>query len=168
MQGSLTEGEPNLDNPEGDNDDETVAPETGTIPKKAPTKVHFEETKVTKQQPLPPTVGKGPGKVIPEKQKPVVESSSDSGSSSDSSDDEVTFLKKLVNANAFTEAALREELARKESSVSYGHKSLRTLMKRSCLWTFGKESILSLTRVNHQLWIKRSQRRASRLKQWWI
>ncbi len=97
--------QPNLDNPERDNDDETVAPETGTIPKKAPTKVHFEETKVTKQQPLPPTVGKGPGKVIPEKKKPVVESSSDSGSSSDSSDDEVTFLKKLVSANAFTEAA---------------------------------------------------------------
>ena len=79
--------------------------------------MHFEETKVTKQQPLPPTVGKGPGKVIPEKQKPVVESSSDSGSSSDSSDDEVTFLKKLVSANAFTEAALREELARKDQEL---------------------------------------------------
>ncbi len=47
-------------------DDETVAPETGAISKKAPAKVHFEEVKVTKQQPLPPTVGKGPGKVIPD------------------------------------------------------------------------------------------------------
>ncbi len=79
-QGSLTEGEPNLDNPEGDNDDETVAPETGAISKKTPGKVHFEEAKVTKQQPLPPTVEKGPGKVIPEKQKPAVESGSDSDS----------------------------------------------------------------------------------------
>ena len=87
------DGEPNLDNPEGDNDDETVVPATGAVSKKTPAKVHFEEAKVTKQQPLPPTVGKGPGKVIPEKQKPVVESSSDSGSSSDSSDDKLLFLK---------------------------------------------------------------------------
>ena len=65
------EGEPNLDNPEGDNDDETVVPATGAVSKKTPGKVHFEEAKVTKQQPLPPTVGKGPGKVIPEKQKSV-------------------------------------------------------------------------------------------------
>ena len=57
------EGEPNLDNPEGDN--ETVAPETGAVSKKAPAKVPFEEAKVTKQQPLPPKVDKGPEKVIP-------------------------------------------------------------------------------------------------------
>ncbi len=66
--------------------------------------MRFEEAKVTKQQPLPPTVEKGPGKVIPEKRKPGEESESGSGSDSDSSDDEVTFLKKLVSANAFTEA----------------------------------------------------------------
>ncbi len=47
--------------------------------------MHSEEAKVTKQQPLPPTVDKGPGKVIPEKQKPENESD-DSGSNSDSSD----------------------------------------------------------------------------------
>jgi len=112
--------ESNVDNLEGENEDETVALATGAISKKAPAKVRFEEAKVTKQQPLPPTVEKGPGKVIPEKQKPVVESSSDSGSSSDSSDDEVTFLKKLVSANAFTEAALREELARKDQELKKG------------------------------------------------
>jgi hypothetical protein len=58
--------------------------------------VHFEEAKVTKQQPLPPKVDKGLEKVIPEKWKPG-EESDDSGSDSDSSDDEVTFLKKLVS-----------------------------------------------------------------------
>jgi hypothetical protein len=111
--------ESKVDNLEGDDEDGTVAPDTGTIPipKKAPSKVRFEEAKVTKQQPLPPTVEKGPGKVIPEKRKPAVESDSDSDSNSDSSDDEVTFLKKLVSANAFTEAALREELARKDQEL---------------------------------------------------
>ena len=108
--------ESNVDNLEGKDEDETVAPETGTIPKKATPKVRFEEAKVTKQQPLPPTVEKGPGKVIPEKQKPG-EESDDSGSNSDSSDDEVTFLRKLVSANAFTEATLREELARKDQEL---------------------------------------------------
>jgi hypothetical protein len=83
--------ESNLDNLEGDDEDETVAPDTWTILKKAHTKVRFEEAKVTKQQPLPPTVEKGPEKVIPEKQKPGNESD-DSGSNSDSSNDEVTFL----------------------------------------------------------------------------
>jgi len=110
------DGESNSDNQEGDDEDETVAPDTGTIPKKAHTKVHFEKAKVTKQQPLPPTVDKGPGKVIPEKQKPRNESDG-SGSNSDSSDDKVTFLKKLVIANAFTEATLREELARKDQEL---------------------------------------------------
>jgi hypothetical protein len=38
-----------------------------TIQKKAPPKVHFEDAKASKQQPLPPTVEKGLGKVIPEK-----------------------------------------------------------------------------------------------------
>ncbi len=56
--------------------------------------MHFEEAKVTKQQSLPPKVDKGPGKVIPEKRKPENESD-DSGSNLDSSDDEVTFLKKI-------------------------------------------------------------------------
>ena len=60
--------ESNVDNLEGENEDETADPETGTIPKKAPTKVRFEEAKVTKQQPLPSKVDKGPEKVIPEKQ----------------------------------------------------------------------------------------------------
>jgi hypothetical protein len=83
--------ESNLDNLEGDDEDETVAPDTWTILKKAHTKVRFEEAKVTKQQPLPPTVEKGPEKVIPEKQKPGNESD-DSGSNSDSSNDENTFL----------------------------------------------------------------------------
>jgi hypothetical protein len=111
-----TDRESNVDKLEGEDEDETVAPDTGTILKKAPHKVHSEEAKVTKQQPLPPTVDKGPGKVIPEKQKPENESD-DSGSNSDSSDDEVTFLKKLVSTNAFTEAALREELARKDQEL---------------------------------------------------
>ncbi len=108
--------ESNADNLEGDGEDETVAPDTGTVPKRANTKVRFEKAKVTKQQPLPPRVEKGPGKVIPEKQKPRNESD-DSGSNLDSSDDKVTFLKKLVNANAFTEATLREELARKDQEL---------------------------------------------------
>ena len=62
-------------NLEGDDEDGTVAPDTGTIPipKKAPSKVRFEEAKVIKQQPLPLKVDKGPGKVIPEKQKPLVQ-----------------------------------------------------------------------------------------------
>jgi hypothetical protein len=107
------EGESNVDDPEGEDEDETVAPDTGMIPKRAPTKVHFEEAKVTKQQPLPPEADKGPGKVIPEKQKPGNYSDSDL----DSSDDEVTFLKKLVSTNVFTEAALREELARKDQEL---------------------------------------------------
>jgi hypothetical protein len=59
--------ESNADNLEGEDEDETVAPDTWTILKKAPTKVHFVEAKVTKQQPLLPMVEKGPGKVIPEK-----------------------------------------------------------------------------------------------------
>jgi hypothetical protein len=59
--------ESNVDNLEGENEDETVAPATGAILKKAPAKVHFEEAKVTKQQPLPPKVDKGLEKVIPEK-----------------------------------------------------------------------------------------------------
>ena len=63
--------------------------------------MRFEEAKVTKQQPLPFKVDKGPEKIIPEKQKSG-EEYDDSGSNSDSSDDEVTFLKKLVSANAFT------------------------------------------------------------------
>ncbi len=88
--------ESNVDNPEGDNEDETVVQATGALSKKAPAKVRFEEAKVTKQQPLPPTVDKGPGKVIPEKRKPGEESAY-SGSDSDSSEDEVTFLKKLVS-----------------------------------------------------------------------
>ena len=62
--------ESNVDNLEGEDEDGTVAPDTRTILKKAPPKVHFKEAKVTKQQPLPPKVDKGPGKVIPEKQKP--------------------------------------------------------------------------------------------------
>ena len=45
------DGESNLDNPEGDNDDETVVPATGAISKKTPAKVRFEEAKVAKQQP---------------------------------------------------------------------------------------------------------------------
>ena len=73
------DGESNADNLERDDEDEIVAPDTGTIPRKAPAKVHFEEANITKQQPLPPTVDKGPGKVIPEKQKPGKESD-DSGS----------------------------------------------------------------------------------------
>ena len=35
----------------------------------------------------------------------------------DSSDNKATFLKKLVNANAFTEATLREELTRKDQEL---------------------------------------------------
>ncbi len=42
--------ESNVDNLEGEDEDETVAPDTGTIPKKAHTNVRFEEAKVTKQQ----------------------------------------------------------------------------------------------------------------------
>jgi len=147
------DGEPNLDNPEGDNDDETVAPETGTIPKKAPTKVHFEETKVTKQQPLPPTVGKGPGKVIPEKRKPGEESESGSGSDSDSSDDEVTFLKKLVSANAFTEAALREELARKDQELKkadFRQDDLRQKVDREKRINFNLTAELQREQVRNQ------------------
>jgi hypothetical protein len=108
--------ESNVNNLEGEDEDGTVAPDTGRIPKKEPPKVRFEEAKVTKQQALPPKVDKVPGKVIPEKQKPENESN-DSCSNSDSSDDEVTLLKKLVSANAFTEAALREELARKDQEL---------------------------------------------------
>jgi hypothetical protein len=103
--------ESNVDNLEGEDKDGTVAPDTGTIPKRALPKVRFKEAKVTKQQALPPKVDKGPGKVIPEKRKPENESD-DSGSNLDSSDDEVTFLKKLVSANAFT-----EELARKDQEL---------------------------------------------------
>jgi hypothetical protein len=72
--------------------------------------VHFEDAKAPKQQPLPPTVEKGPGKVIPQKQKDGTDSESDSNSS----DGKVTFLRKLVTTNAFTEAALQKELARKD------------------------------------------------------
>jgi len=54
--------ESNADNLEGEDEDETVAPDTGTILKKVPKCTSW---KVTKQHPLPPTVEKGPGKVIP-------------------------------------------------------------------------------------------------------
>jgi hypothetical protein len=57
--------ESNVDNLEGDDEDETVVRDTGTIQKKALTKVHFEDAKAPKEQPLPPMVEKGPGKVIP-------------------------------------------------------------------------------------------------------
>jgi len=65
--------ESNVDNLEGEDENETVVTDTGLNPKKAPSKVRFEEAKVIKQQPLPLKVDKGPGKVIPEKQKPLVQ-----------------------------------------------------------------------------------------------
>jgi hypothetical protein len=145
--------ESNVDNLEGKDEDGTVAPDTGTIPKNAPPKVRFEEAKVTKQQPLPPKVDKGPGKVIPEKRKPEDESD-DCGSNSDSSDDEVTFLKKLVSKNAFTEAALREELARKDQELKkadFRQDNLRQKVDRE------KRMILNLT-AEHQ----RAQAKISR------
>jgi hypothetical protein len=98
---------------EGDDEDETVGWETGTIQKKAPTKVHFGNAHVSDQQPLPPSVEKGLGKVIPEKRK----DRNDSESDPDSSNVKVTFLRKLVIANAFTEAALQKELARKNQEL---------------------------------------------------
>ena len=53
--------ESNVDNLEGEDENETVVTDTGLNRKKAPSKVRFEEAKVTKQQPLPPKVDKGPG-----------------------------------------------------------------------------------------------------------
>ncbi len=115
--------------------------------------MHFEEAKVTKQQPLPPMVEKGPGKVIPEKQKPGEESESDSGSDSDSSDDEVTFLKKLVSANAFTEAAFREELARKDQELKkadFRQDDLRQKVDREKRINFNLTSELQREQVRNQ------------------
>jgi hypothetical protein len=98
------DGEPVDGDLEGDDEDKAVVWNTGTIQKKAQTKVHFGDAKASKQQSLPPTVEKDPGKVIPEKRK----DRNDSESDPDSSDDEVTILKKLATANAYTEAALQK------------------------------------------------------------
>jgi len=85
--------------------------------------VHFEDAKAPKQQPLPPTVEKGPGKVIPQKQKDGTDSESDSNSS----DGKVTFLRYLVTTNALTEAALQKELAKRT-------KSLKKLILDKTIW----------------------------------
>jgi hypothetical protein len=114
--------------------------------------VHFKEAKVTKQQPLPPKVDRGPGKVIPEKQKPE-EESDDSSSDSDSSDDEVTFLKKLVGANAFTEAALREELARKDQELKkadFRQDDLRQKVDREKMMSFNLTAELQREQAKNQ------------------
>jgi hypothetical protein len=106
-------GEPVDGDLEGDDEDKAIVWNTGTIQKKAQTKVHFGDAKASKQQSLPPTVEKDLGKVIPEKRKDRTDSESDP----DSSDDEVTILKKLATANAYTEAALQKEVARKDQEL---------------------------------------------------
>ena len=78
--------------------------------------MHFEDAKAPKQQPLPPTVEKGPGKVIPQKQKDGTDSESDSNSS----DGKVTFLRKLVRAKAFTEASLKAETSEEGQRATKG------------------------------------------------